>query len=235
MSGWFILDAVPVPCMQQVRMTGRPREGFAPPIFHLFADPPGGDFTRLLDWNLGDGSRPTALLETDGDGAAFRQALSGLEPIDEFDLHVTNSGQTYCFLSLEPDPDSEMARIFDLLSREGLIVVKPIVYRDGAVHATWVGESEVLQATIAAMPEAVDVEIEAVGGLTGGNGSILESLSVRQREALEAALEVGYYDRPRTATHEDVARAMDCAPSTASEHLLKAESKLVRAAFERFG
>ena len=216
-------------------MTGRPREGFAPPIFDLFADPPGGAFTRLLDWNLGDGSRPTALLETDGDGESFRQALTELEPIAEFDLHETSSGQTYCFLSLEPEPDSEMGQLFDLFTREGLIVVKPIVYRDGAVHATWVGESDVLQATIASMPEVVEVEIEAVGGLTGGNGSILETLSVRQREALEAALEVGYYDRPRAATHEDVARAMECAPSTASEHLLKAESKVVRAAFERFG
>ncbi len=216
-------------------MTGRPREGFAPPIFDLFADPPGGDMTRLLDWNLGDGSRPTALLETDADPEAFEQALGDLESIEEFDIHESRSGQTYCFLSLDPEPDSEMGRIFDLLSREGLIVVKPIVYRNGAVHASWVGESDILQATIAAMPEEVDVEIEAVGGLTGENSSILESLSVRQREALEAALEVGYYDRPRTATHEDVAKAMDCAPSTASEHLLKAESKLVRAAFERFG
>jgi predicted DNA binding protein len=55
-------------------------------------------------------------------------------------------------------------------------------------------------------------------------------LSDRQREAVRAALDIGYYDQPRGATHEDVAAALDCAPSTASEHLRKAEAELVRAA-----
>lgn len=53
------------------------------------------------------------------------------------------------------------------------------------------------------------------------------TLSERQREALRAALELGYYDTPREATHADVAAELDCAPNTASEHLQKGEAKLV--------
>mgnify|MGYP002276742734 CR=1 FL=1 len=54
-------------------------------------------------------------------------------------------------------------------------------------------------------------------------------LTDRQREAVEAGLDLGYYDVPRTTDHEAVADALGCAPSTAAEHLRKAESKLLRA------
>lgn len=57
------------------------------------------------------------------------------------------------------------------------------------------------------------------------------TLTARQREAVEAALSLGYYDIPREASYEDVAEAMGCAPSTAAEHLRKAEGKLVGSAF----
>jgi predicted DNA binding protein len=57
-------------------------------------------------------------------------------------------------------------------------------------------------------------------------------LADRQAELVEIALELGYYAVPRTASHEDVAGAAGCVPSTASEHLRKAEATLVRASFE---
>jgi predicted DNA binding protein len=33
------------------------------------------------------------------------------------------------------------------------------------------------------------------------------------------ALELGYYETPREATHTNVAERLDCAPNTATEHL----------------
>ena len=56
------------------------------------------------------------------------------------------------------------------------------------------------------------------------------SLTARQRAAVRAALDLGYYDVPREADHEAVADAIDCAPSTAAEHLRKAEATLLRGA-----
>jgi predicted DNA binding protein len=60
-------------------------------------------------------------------------------------------------------------------------------------------------------------------------------LSDRQREAVTVALELGYYNQPRGATHEDVAAELDCAPPTASDHLQKAEATIIRAAMDEFG
>ncbi|PSP27438.1 hypothetical protein BRC65_05590 [Halobacteriales archaeon QH_2_65_14] len=77
-------------------------------------------------------------------------------------------------------------------------------------------------------PSSVDVEVHAITGTIPQPETAAEQLSERQREALRVALAVGYYDSPRRATHEDVADRLDCAPSTASEHLQKAEATLVR-------
>lgn len=52
-------------------------------------------------------------------------------------------------------------------------------------------------------------------------------LSDRQREALLAALDLGYYEHPRAATQEDIASRLGCEANTASEHLQKAEAKVL--------
>lgn len=79
------------------------------------------------------------------------------------------------------------------------------------------------------LPPFVDVEIDEIGSYDGGPDTPTAKLSERQREAVLAALELGYYDTPRRATHEEVAEVIRVAPSTASEHLQKAEAELVRA------
>lgn len=48
---------------------------------------------------------------------------------------------------------------------------------------------------------------------------------------IQAALSLGYYEVPRTASHEDVAEELDCAPSTAAEHLRKAEATVIETVF----
>ncbi|MFC6874642.1 helix-turn-helix domain-containing protein [Halobellus marinus] len=60
------------------------------------------------------------------------------------------------------------------------------------------------------------------------------TLSDRQQEALQTAVELGYYDTPREDTHADVADELGCAPNTASEHLQKGEAKLVRGRLAAF-
>ena len=48
-------------------------------------------------------------------------------------------------------------------------------------------------------------------------------------------LDLGYYDQPHEAPHEAIAETLDCAPSTASNHLQKAEAGLVRAVIVDIG
>ena len=84
------------------------------------------------------------------------------------------------------------------------------------------------RAAVEAIPDGVETAIERVGEYDLGQAPIPPPLTPRQREALTVATDAGYYDVPRGASRDDVAERLGCAPSTASEHLRKAEGRLVR-------
>jgi predicted DNA binding protein len=48
----------------------------------------------------------------------------------------------------------------------------------------------------------------------------------RQEEVLETAVDLGYFDVPRQAELKDVAEVVGITPTTASEHLRKAEQRV---------
>jgi predicted DNA binding protein len=56
-----------------------------------------------------------------------------------------------------------------------------------------------------------------------------DRLTARQREVLQTAYDMGYFDHPKRANAGDVADALDISPSTFSEHLAVAQQKLLEA------
>ncbi|WP_436910157.1 helix-turn-helix domain-containing protein [Halosimplex marinum] len=57
-------------------------------------------------------------------------------------------------------------------------------------------------------------------------------LTDRQQEVLETAMEMGYFERPRSANATEVAAALDISPSTFAEHLASAQSKVLDSLLE---
>lgn len=57
-------------------------------------------------------------------------------------------------------------------------------------------------------------------------------LTARQREVLETAIEMGYFEHPKGANASEVAEALDVIPSTLIEHLAAAQTKLFGAVFD---
>lgn len=55
----------------------------------------------------------------------------------------------------------------------------------------------------------------------------LAELTTRQRDALVTAIDLGYYGTDRQTTVEEIAAEMGVAPTTAWEHLARAESKVM--------
>ncbi|MEF8887534.1 MAG: helix-turn-helix domain-containing protein, partial [Haloarculaceae archaeon] len=49
----------------------------------------------------------------------------------------------------------------------------------------------------------------------------------RQREVVETAYEMGYFEYPRESNATEVATALDIQPSTFTEHLTAAQGKLL--------
>ncbi|ELZ22304.1 bacterio-opsin activator-like protein [Halosimplex carlsbadense 2-9-1] len=57
-------------------------------------------------------------------------------------------------------------------------------------------------------------------------------LTDRQQEVLETAMEMGYFERPRSANATEVAERLDISPSTFAEHLASAQSKVLDSLLE---
>lgn len=151
-------------------------------------------------------------------------------------MELSNEGRetTYALAVVHSLEMPTYEGILQASSQDGLIIRTPIVYRDGSMYGRGVGDPEPLQDALAAAPDDLDVRIDVVGEFTGQDDQPAMTLSERQREAVEVALELGYYEQPRGATHEDIATELGCAPPTASDHLQKAEAKLVKASMDDF-
>ncbi|MFB6352880.1 MAG: helix-turn-helix domain-containing protein [Halobacteriales archaeon] len=216
--------------MKRLRVEVTPDPQVAPRAFHLLADSAAVEETRLLEINLGGEVGPTLLFSVDGDHGGLADDLLEDDAIHRAEVTPLADDQAVLMVTIQPENVPLAAAVFEAFTRTGLVVEMPVVYRDGTVRATLVGESAVLQSALDAFPPAVTVAVTEVGEF--GTDGARTLLSDRQREAVEAGLELGYYDVPRGATHRDVAERLGCAPSTASEHLQKAEAKLVRAGMD---
>lgn len=197
------------------------------PLVAALTDDAVADEARMVDWAPSfDPPRVTVLLYLEGDLDRFAGVLAGTDLVRTYDLTRFGDGRGYVYVHSEPHPTEW--RLFELALAEGLVTVFPVRYHhDGSLSVRVVGPPDALQAVVEGTPTGVRTSVEQVGEYDLGRPPIPPGLPPRQREALAVAHEAGYYAVPREATRDEVAAALDCAPSTASEHLRKAEARLV--------
>lgn len=213
------------------RITGEQR----PALFELLADSPNISEARMLDVNTTLEGVETLLFEIDGDPTAFAETATEAAGIESVDVSRTDAGTAYALVVLRPLETSLFQAIHRAGPHAGLVIRTPIVYRDAKIIGRAVGTPEALQRVLDSMPATFDVRIDEISRYRGALDDPETTLSDRQREALEVAHELGYYDQPRQTTHEEIADELGCAPVTASDHLQKAEAHLVRSVMGEFG
>lgn len=221
--------------MKRLRVTVSVDPDRAPPFFDLLANSAAITETRLLEWNEARPERATMLYAVHGDPTEFAASATDTPGIESVALSRTVDEWTYVLLEARPRKTPLFAAVNEARARGGVVVRKPVVFRDSAMSCRVFGESAAIQATFERVPDAMDVRVDGVATLRGDHGRPTAALSERQREAVATAVDLGYYDHPRDATHADVADRLDCAAGTASEHLRKAEAKLVTAALGGVG
>lgn len=216
--------------MKHVRLslTAHGREGELHPMYDLMAN--GDPVERAETTHVNFTGDDLGIMHyVEGDREDFEAAIQGIDDVHEYELTDVDAGCFYAYLHCDP---GEATAMFEALTQDRLIRVPPMVFRaDGTVTVSLIGVAEEIQTAVDEIPDIVDVTIEEVTGVGRATGAAGSLLSDRQRAALDAALDLGYYDIPRNASHEDVADAIDCAPSTAAEHLRKAESAVLRSVF----
>ncbi|WP_222919209.1 helix-turn-helix domain-containing protein [Natrinema sp. SYSU A 869] len=217
--------------MKRVCITLRPQGSYAPPIYDRLAG--GASYLEralIVNWNVA--TPPTAFLfQLEGEYRRFERVLAENEMVTDYEVLPITDRECYCFFEGEV---SRAARsLFEIFTNGSLMTVPPIECNaDGTNTFTVIGTATDIQAAVDGVPDAVGVTVERVGGKRVAADSVVGRLPARQREAIETALELGYYDVPRDATSEDVARELGCATATAAEHLQKAESTVMASLFE---
>lgn len=211
----------------RLRLTADGREGEIHPMYDVLANADFVERATAIHWNF-TGEELGIMHYVEGDADAYEAVAESTPEVLDFEIKRTGDDSFYVYIR---DATNEPVRqMFGAITTGGLVVVPPIEYNeDGTVSISAYGPSGEIQAAIEAIPDPVTVTVDEIGGLGAVDDAIETLLSERQRAAVEAAIDEGYYEIPRECTHEDVARAIDCAPSTAAEHLRKAESKVLQA------
>jgi len=214
----------------RLEMCAHGRESEIHPMYDVLANGSAVERATALQWNW-TGETLGFLHHIVGDIDAFEATISDIDEVIDYRLEPAGADTFYAYLFDETTP--ALKQLFEPVTYGGLIVVPPMEYHEsGHVSMSAFGPAAVIQTAIENVPDPIDIEVQSVSGLTGLPQLTKSYLSERQQEALTVGLELGYYAVPREASQEDVAAELGCAPSTAAEHLQKAETKVVRSVLE---
>jgi predicted DNA binding protein len=215
--------------MRRLRLTIDPGDVDVHPVGDVFHDADFVDRADLWNWNLRE-EAITLMFVVYGDRERVESVIEDTDVIVDHELLPVDERCFYCYI-VEWGTEAAWA-LFDKFLRPGILSIPPATWQDGVTTATIIADEATLQSLVADIPDFVDVGVESMGSFDVATPSALSRLSPRQREALRIGLQTGYFDVPRTGSHEDVAARMDCSPSTTAEHLQKAQAALVEAVLE---
>ena len=211
--------------MRYLKSVLSPTDGTFHPVEEMIADNPDLRRGQVHHINLLSDDTVAALYEIEGEGGVLHDALKESDEVLSYDVIYVSEDTHHVYVHVrQGEPVVDLLSIVD---DRRLMVDTPMEFVEDGVRATVIGEQSTLREALDDIPEGVDVDVRRVGEYSPQDDRVLANLTDRQREVLRVAARLGYYDVPRSATHDEVADSLGCAPSTASEHLRKIESKIV--------
>ena len=127
-------------------------------------------------------------------------------------------------------PTQTIVDLLQLFREYELILDMPLEYTaSGKLRVHIVGEEDVIREVIPQVPDGISLSLEQITDYAPEEERLFGMLTERQQETLRAAIEAGYYNVPREATHEDIAEHLGCSDGTVGEHLRKIEAKVMEA------
>jgi len=181
---------------------------------------------QLWNWVTTD-EGDLLLFRVVGDLDPYAAALAEVPFVADFETARIDEESFYVYVEYETRPADDAFR--EPFVDRRVLTMPPIEFDDeGLTHVEVVGRAGDVQAVVDGFPPAFEVRVDEIGSHDRGATAPAATLTDRQREAVAVAVDLGYFDVPRTASVEAVARELDCAPSTASDHLRKAQARLAR-------
>lgn len=205
------------------------------PMLAFIRESEAVQYEEMLSWRVqSEAGVQYALYYVEADLERYRSAVDEVETVLECQITPIDDRSAHVWVCEEIRPEDET--FFAAFEDRDLIVVPPVRFdADAEMDLTIVGVGEEIQRMLAAVPSDIEVTIDQIGTYDRRGGTLIGTLSGRQLEAIGAAVELGYYEVPRRASLADVAAALECAESTASVLLRRAENELFSRLVDRYG
>lgn len=160
------------------------------------------------------------------------ESIESVDVIERYSPNDSNKGAATLFI------EGNLSQFTPLqtLLYEGFLPIGPTELTDGReCFGLLLSDRDELARAVGLLEEFGPVSIDRVSSdfsrqvlpSAAGWQELLDTVSSRQREVLNTALELGYYEIPRDVTLDELAEACDITKTTASKHLRKAEGRLM--------
>lgn len=179
---------------------------------------------RLLAGGVRDSDTPTYSLAIDGSPDRVHELLKTDDDVLEWEISAADQDELYVYVRFHAPP--AVSHFREQFTRDSLVVLLPATFHPDSIELTVVGTQSDLSVAFETLPDAFDHTVLEVGTYRDGTRRG-RSLTDRQREVIEIAFDLGYYDEPSRTSHEEIADELGCSASTVGEHLRKAERRLV--------
>lgn len=207
--------------MRYVEVVMHPDPELLHPIERRIAEDPALTRKAMHAFEQLDDGTIALLTEVEGDLDRYREIVADSPAVHEY--AVSGDGSGFCYSRVDPTPLNE--RFMEQRRTAEFVLRLPIEYtEDGGRRIVLVGREEDFAGAPIDTPDGVDLELVSTGPYRPEVDHVFADLTARQREVLETALDLGYYENPREATQADVAETVGIEPGTVGQHLRNVES-----------
>ncbi|MDZ7730124.1 MAG: helix-turn-helix domain-containing protein [Natrialbaceae archaeon] len=211
--------------MRFVRLTVFPDEGLHPSV-ELSQNGAGPHGWRFFTWTPIPMSPASCSIGSKATRPAWRFALAEDPTVRHAEVFLAPSDRSediYSYVHVERG--SPACELIEVVRRNDLIVETPLEFRtNGGIRVLLAGRQGGINRAFQTLQSITEFEVISTGDYDPANKGLLAELTGKQRLVLRTAIDLGYYEVPKQATHIDIAAEVGCATSTVDEHLRKAES-----------
>ncbi|WP_255150893.1 helix-turn-helix domain-containing protein [Halorarius halobius] len=201
-----------------------PNDGALHPADGALLDAPSVERRSISQVTLLEDGTAVMLYRFRGDAGRADAALDACDSVVDADVTEGPDGLAYIHI----DANDTVESLLRILLEHEIVIDPPIdCITNGSVRVTLVGRSDAIRRAVDQVPDRLHVSLEGLGDYQPEHSNLAARLTERQREILEAAVGLGYYEVPRRATHDDIAAEVDLSAGTVGEHLRKVEGKVL--------
>ena len=199
----------------------RPGEGLVHPVDDALAAAPAIG-RESLSHIQSHGGTSALCYRLQGDETSLASVLDERPDVLVSDHIRDHEGAFGLYLRVEGCLDTFERCFFE----QGLLVDPPVTFPGHGLRLSVIGTPAMVKHAMERLPDGTACSVERLGA-ANADRQLLATLTDRQREVIETAFELGYYEIPRQTTHADIAATLDLSGSTVDEHLRKAEARLM--------